>query len=94
MNTPWGKATNKTEIVSGIVFYSTSSHGGFKVSKERLAVMPDALVNPDGWYEEDCEYCKVVLAFPEHFTPEERDTAARAFKYWFKENGKSKFSRE
>lgn len=90
MYTPWGKATQKHEIAPGIVFYSTNSHGGFRVSKERLAVMPDALVNPSGWYEEDCEYSKVVLAFPEYFKSEEQANAVRAFKYWFNEDGTPK----
>ena len=33
--------------------------------------MPEALRLPSGWYEEDCDWARVALAFPERFTPED-----------------------
>ena len=65
-----------------LCFIAQTVTGGFKVSKERLAAMPTALVNPSGWYEEDCEFSKVVLAFPECFEHDEWHIAAQDFKYW------------
>lgn len=74
MKTPWGKADSAEKIAEGITFYSTPSHGGVKLSPERLASMPAMLreIKPfagPGWYEEDCDYSLVVLAFPECFEP-------------------------
>jgi hypothetical protein len=90
MNTPWGVSQGKpATIADGITFYHTARHGGFHLSPERLASMPAALRaarTDDGpdcpWFEEDCDYSLVVLAFPEYFTPEERDTAVRSARVW------------
>jgi len=59
----------------GIVFYSTPSHGGFKLDEVRNALVPEALRNADGWYEEDCEWAKVAVSFPALFTDRERRQA-------------------
>ena len=87
MNTPWGKSEYKTEICKGITVYSTASHGGFKVINEILPVMPKQYINGDGWYEEDCESCKVVLAFPHLFEERQRDHAKKTWEFWFKDDG-------
>lgn len=92
MHTPWGKADLKTTIADGIDFYSTPSHGGFKVSKAMLVKMSVQYRNADGWYEEDCESAKVVLAFPNFFTSDQVDAAAKSFTYWFNIDGTSKKS--
>jgi hypothetical protein len=92
--TPWGVARGTVTMVGteGIYFASTASHGGYYV--------PDALVgkiDPRGradakrwsesenWYEEDCCWCWVALAFPELFPTDAAPTArailtARGFK--------------
>jgi hypothetical protein len=90
MQTPWGKSDHKHVYAPGIVFYGTPGHGGIKVSKHVLAVMPPQYVNRSGWYEEDCEVTKVILAFP-HLFPEgaQRDAAA-SFARWFNPDGTSK----
>ena len=80
--TPWGAAQDSTKYAPGIISYSTASHGGFHLSKTRQAKMPEVLRNPDGWYEEDCEWCKVVLAFSEYFTPKELLSAYSTLKNW------------
>ena len=51
--TPWGKADHEKVHAEGIVFHGTPSHGGFKLSAERLARMHPALRETDGWFEED-----------------------------------------
>ena len=48
------------------------SHGGYYVSPARVASMPEPLreFKPwagDNWYEEDCDWCIVALAFPQFF---------------------------
>ncbi len=71
--TPWGPAQTMTRIAAGITAVTTSSHGGIRLSVERQARMPAryAGLNVYGgglWYEEDCEWCMVALAFPEYFS--------------------------
>ena len=73
---PWGRVQGGEEIAPGIVSVYTSSHGGIKVSRERLAAMPAALRDIGerspyhhgiGWFEDDCEWCAVAVAFPDAF---------------------------
>ena len=59
--TPWGRADATEVLAPGIEFAGTPSHGGVKLSDERLAAMPADQRTRDGWYEEDCE-----AAFPLH----------------------------
>lgn len=66
-STPWGVSDSKQEYGPGVAFYGTPSHGGFHVAPTLNAKMPDALRLPSGWYEEDVEYVRVVLAFPDRF---------------------------
>lgn len=65
--TPWGTPDSCREIASGIIFYSTPSHGGFWLSTERRNEIHPVLRKQDGWYEEDAEWSKVVLGFPDIF---------------------------
>lgn len=87
VNTPWGKSQSKQKVVRGINFYSTAGHGGYKVSKKLNASIPDCLRNEDGWYEEDCEYLKVIISFPQYFSQTLRDHACRTFKLYFNNDG-------
>lgn len=82
VHTPWGVADYAREYAVGIVFYGTPSHGGFKLSAERLVRMHPALRETDGWFEEDCDWAKVAFAFPECFTDEQHEAAIRALKDW------------
>lgn len=81
--TPWGKAQYVYKFTRGINFYGTAGHGGFKVSKTMLKRMPINLQNSDGWYEEDCEWCKVALSFPQFFGEVELEAAELTFNKWF-----------
>jgi len=76
--TPWGASETRDVIVDGITFHSTVNHGGIELSDSRVAQMPlafrDTYVGkhtdfPEAqhWYEEDCDYARVVVVFPEHF---------------------------
>jgi hypothetical protein len=82
IETPWGRPDHAVRYAEGIICYSTPSHGGFHVDAERSAVMPAALRNADGWYEEDCEWAKVAIAFPDLFTDYEREHAERTLRDW------------
>lgn len=66
-STPWGASQDARSVTRGIMFYSTASHGGYHVSPTLNNKMHPALRNRNGWYEEDCEWAFVALAFPKHF---------------------------
>jgi len=72
-STPWGVADDSERIAKGIMRYGTPGHGGYHLSPARQAEMPAALLiggMPDiarGWYEEDCDWARIALAFPQFF---------------------------
>lgn len=82
VHTPWGVADYAREYAEDIVFYGTPSHGGFKLSAERLAQMHPALRERGGWFEEDCAWAKVAFAFRERFNDEQHEAAIRTLKDW------------
>ena len=94
MPTPWGTSQTRTEMAKGIVFYTTSSHGGMHLTKARMDKMPEqfksergygthAERNGEGWFEEDCEVGLVIEAFPDDFTPEQVETAKKSNRNWY-----------
>lgn len=74
MFTPWGRADFTEKVADGITAVSTPSHGGYRLAADRQANMPDALRvdsgSSVGWYEEDCDWALVAVAFPEEFLRE------------------------
>ena len=80
---PWGKINHETPVTDGIVFVGTAGHGGFKLDRIRNAKIPDYMRQPGGWYEEDCEYAMVIVAFPQHFPPADVETAKKSLCDWF-----------
>jgi hypothetical protein len=69
--TPWGRAQHVTRVEPGrpgIQFVSTAGHGGFFLDEPRhlevLSLFPEAAKTNGPWYEEDCDWCLVILAFP------------------------------
>jgi hypothetical protein len=73
MYTPWGTAQQTDIIAEGITWVSTASHGGFIISAERRAAMPQSLREfatfaGGNAYEEDCDAAIVIAAFPDCFT--------------------------
>lgn len=64
--TPWGISQDRTPVAPGIEFHSTASHGGYALSPERQAELPEWAPKRT-WYEEDCEWAFVAIAFPQFF---------------------------
>ena len=82
--TPWGVAQHHKRIADGIDWFSTASHGGLRVSISRLLQMPENLRSIKtwagvGWYEEDCDWAVVVVAFPDCFDAGTVATAKASF---------------
>lgn len=89
-STPWGTAQTARQYGRGIVQYSTAGHGGFHVSAGLLEQMPESFKTADsytdghkGWFEEDCAWSLVVLAFPERFKREWRAEAVRTAQSYY-----------
>lgn len=95
--TPWGYADEVITWDNGLKFYSTPSHGGFKVPeklKKQLAHHDEkACASSDWspWYEEDCEAIKIMLAFPECFKnelqPYDPEKLIESYVHWFNPDG-------
>jgi hypothetical protein len=88
--TPWGYADSVKSFGDGVKFYSTPAHGGYHVDHKLLDHIPlgwrEATVDGqghDGWFEEDCDWCMVVLSFADRFPATTVDDARRTFAYWF-----------
>ncbi len=81
--TPWGQPDTKMIHSEGIMFYSTPGHGGFKVSRELNLKIPEYMRRAGGWYEEDCEWSIVAMAFPDKFEPKDVESARNTFRNWF-----------
>lgn len=81
-HTPWGQPQDVTEFGPGVTVYSTAGHGGFHLDTDRQAAMPAHMRNDSPWYEEDCQWCKVALAFPELFTAREVRQAQQTYDQW------------
>jgi len=88
--TPWGNSDSSTKLTRGVICYSTPSHGGFHVSKTMQQKMPEALrldngKHGDGWYEEDCDWCMVIIAFSNFFKTVEYNLAVDTLRNWHPE---------
>ena len=67
-NTPWGPSQGAVRYSEGVVFHSTSGHGGFHLSADRNAQVLPLLRAAGGWYEEDAAWAAVATAWPDLFT--------------------------
>ena len=77
ITTPWGRSDTATVYAEGITFYTTPSHGGFRLSPERAEKMPKEYreygdkwakgmhTYSGEWYEEDCAALAVIATFHE-----------------------------
>jgi len=65
--TRWGAPVTCTQRLPGIWRIMTASHGGFVLSEQRQAAMPEALRLPEPEYEHDVDWSLVILAFAEEF---------------------------
>ena len=93
VSTPWGLSQHAVRYADGIVAHSTAGHGGFSLSPERNRLVPSALRVGGGFYEEDCAWVAVVIAFPELFTEFEKrhadDTLRNVYpQVWEEKHGK------
>ena len=77
-NTPWGPSQGAVRYGEGVVFHSTSGHGGFHLSADRNAQVHPLLREAGGLYEEDAAWAAVATAWPDLFTGLERRQADRA----------------
>jgi hypothetical protein len=82
--TPWGNADQATQRAPGIWEVSTPGHGGFLISAERRAAMPEYLKSCQTFaggnaYEEDCDWVILALAWPDLFKPEHVEYARKYF---------------
>jgi hypothetical protein len=83
VETPWGVAQNVRPVgPDGIFSADTSTHGGYYVPSALLdKIDPRGRADAkrwsgsENWYEEDCCWAWVALAFPEHFPPAAVDAA-------------------
>jgi hypothetical protein len=92
IQTPWGPSQSSKEYAPGIVFHSTASHGGFYLSPERVAAMPQCLRDfvpfggpqpgPGRWLEEDCDWVVVALAFPQLFPADAIPAALKTLEHY------------
>lgn len=87
-STPWGTADYCYKYARGVIQYATPGHGGFKVAITKALQMPPALakmgMNWGGalWFEEDCQYAAVMLAFPELFNEAQVKQAKASLMRW------------
>lgn len=73
--TPWGMSQQIKKIAPGIAFLSTAGHGGYRVSKKLAersfthAELKHAAIYGGNyyWFEEDCAWSLVAIAFPHLF---------------------------
>ena len=72
-DTPWGPVEQAEQILPGIWSITTSSHGGLALSEQRQDAMPPALQLAEGFYEEDCDWSLVYIAFEDEFCKTRKD---------------------
>lgn len=74
MKTPWGESQSVEDIGLGIWFVTTAGHGGYYVPASLLHQIPaehrayaKRWSGDERWFEEDCAWAAVALAFPQLF---------------------------
>lgn len=82
VSTPWGMSQGATIYAEGVVFHSTASHGGFKLDRARNAALHPALRIKGGWFEEDGDWARVAVGYPDLFTDREKELADRTLRDW------------
>lgn len=65
---PWGQIDHADQLVPGVWSIGTPSHGGFLLSPERQAAMPEIARRSGAVYEEDADWSLVALAFADEFS--------------------------
>lgn len=74
LETPWDVAQTARDVGQGVLCVTTAGHGGYYVPDELLSRIPEACQlwaakwsGSRNWYEEDCCWAAVAVAFPELF---------------------------
>jgi hypothetical protein len=80
-STPWGPSQGAVRYGEGVVFHSTSGHGGFQLSAERNSKVHSLLRDGAGYYEEDAAWAAVAAAWPDLFTALERRQAEETLRH-------------
>jgi hypothetical protein len=80
-STPWGPSQGAECYAEGVVFHSTSGHGGFHLSADCNAQVHPLLREAGGWYEEDAAWAAVATAWPDLFTGLERRQAEETLRH-------------
>ena len=80
-STPWGRSQGAVRYGDGVVFHSTSGHGGFHLSAERNTKVHPLLRDVGGYYEEDAAWAAVATALPGLFTDLERRQADETLRH-------------
>jgi hypothetical protein len=87
--TPWGNADMREIFTDDVSFYSTPSHGGFRVSGKTLQRIPKHLQRGcaqwNGWFEEDCDWAIVAWYLTELFDAADRDHALNTIQNYLPE---------
>ena len=91
VDSPWGKVESHGILGPGMVQVTTASHGGIRVYEWRLSLMDPSLVIPNGWYENNSQWCLPVIAFSEEFTSEVVGEAIKTFRDAFPERHQAYF---
>jgi len=86
-SSPWGAIDGAKEAAPGIWIVYTAGHGGYHVSTERRLAMPAHLKEVytfagGNWFEEDCDWCIVALAYPEAFEPSAQEYARKTLAHF------------
>lgn len=87
VSTPWGAADSQEVCAPGIICYGTPSHGGYHLDDARMArlrkLFPGFKTFAGGpWFEEDCDWCVVALAFPEAFKATAQESAESTLRHY------------
>ena len=77
----WGPSQGAVRYSEGVVFHSTSGHGGFHLTADRNAQVHRLLRDAGGWYEEDAAWAAVATAWPDLFTGLERRQAEETLRH-------------
>lgn len=84
IETPWGVSDVRDNVKDGVVFHSTSSHGGYYLPPALRIVVKsrvpeyETFIRGGVWWEEDCDAAVLAATLPEVFGAEK---SAEAMEY-------------
>ena len=84
-HTIWGEAETALPVAQGIHLVTTASHGGYVLSHHRIKVLKQLfpLATPykgdERYWEEDCDWVYVIMAFPQCFNDDQVQLAKKQY---------------